>query len=164
MSMGHTRAPGRMDSGESWFMNFHDVLALGRVCHLQPVTWVDDWPVMGCDGEPVSIYNKPDVGKNYPRVLPQTSDDFNGTELGLQWQWNHNPVNEKWSLTERPGYLRLKAMQAENLLKAKNTLTQKLMGTTGNVHVELNFEGMQPGRLPGLAFWPNGRKTGSVFL
>lgn len=148
----HQGALVELDSGESWFMHFQDVGALGRVCHLQPVTWVDDWPVMGCGGEPVSIYNKPDVGKNYPRVLPQTSDDFNGTELGLQWQWNHNPVNEKWSLTERPGYLRLKAMQAENLLKAKNTLTQKLMGTTGNVHVELNFEGMQPGQVAGLAF------------
>ncbi len=148
----HQGALVELENGESWFMHFQDTGALGRVCHLQPVTWVDDWPVMGFDGEPVNIFNKPDVGKNYPRLLPQTNDDFSGSNLGLQWQWNHNPVNEQWSLTERPGYLRLKAIQADTLLKAKNTLTQKLMGESGMVTVEMSFENMKPGQIAGLTF------------
>lgn len=148
----HQGALVELASGESWFMHFQDTGILGRVCHLQPVTWVDDWPEMGYGAEPVNLYNKPDVGKNYPRMLPQTSDDFSSPELGLQWQWNHNPVNDQWSLTERPGYLRLKALQADSLLTARNTLTQKLMGETGTVTVEMSFEGMKPGQIAGLAY------------
>ena len=141
-----------LESGESWFIHFQDVGTLGRVCHLQPVTWVNDWPLMGCDGEPVSIYRKPDVDTEYKRCLPQTSDEFNSSELGLQWQWNHNPVNDKWSLTEKPGYLSLEALYADNILKARNTLTQKLMGNNGEITVEMNIENMAPGQIAGLAF------------
>ena len=122
-----------------------------HVCHLQPVT-VNDWPLMGCGGEPVSIYRKPDVDTEYKRCLPQTSDEFNSSELGLQWQWNHNPVNDKWSLTEKPGYLSLEALYADNILKARNTLTQKLMGNNGEITVEMNIENMAPGQITGLAF------------
>ena len=107
---------------------------------------------MGCDGEPVSIYRKPDVDTEYKRYLPQTSDEFNSSELGLQWQWNHNPVNDKWSLTEKPGYLSLEALYADNILKARNTLTQKLMGNNGEITVEMNIENMAPGQIAGLAF------------
>jgi beta-xylosidase len=141
-----------LESGESWFLHFQDAGVLGRVCHLQPVTWVGDWPLMGCDGEPVSIYKKPDVGREYRRSLPQTSDEFNDTSLGLQWQWNHNPINERWSLSKRPGYLSLESMHADNIFKAKNTLTQKLMGTRGKITTELNIENMKPGQIAGLAF------------
>lgn len=141
-----------LESGESWFMHFQDVGTLGRVCHLQPVTWVDDWPLMGCGGEPVSIYKKPNVGKEYERKLPQASDEFNGPNLGLQWQWNHNPVNDCWSLAERPGYLSLEALYAENILKARNTLTQKLMGNSGVITTELNMEYIKHGQIAGLAF------------
>lgn len=148
----HQGALVELESGQSWFMHFQDVGALGRVCHLQPVEWVDDWPMMGCEGEPVNIFSKPDTGKNYPRQLPQASDDFSGAELGLQWQWNHNPVHEKWSLAKRPGYLRLEAMQADTLLQARNTITQKLMGERGTITVEMNMEYMEPGQNAGLAF------------
>ena len=141
-----------LESGESWFMHFQDVGTLGRVCHLQPVTWVDDWPLMGCGGEPVSIYKKPDVGKEYERRLPQASDEFDEPNLGLQWQWNHNPVNENWSLTKLPGYLSLEALYAENIFKARNTLTQKLMGNSGVITTEMNIENMEPGQIAGLTF------------
>lgn len=141
-----------LESGESWFMHFQDVGTLGRVCHLQPVTWVDDWPLMGCGGEPVSVYRKPDVGKNYERKLPQSSDEFDGPNLGPQWQWNHNPVNDRWSLTKRPGYLTLEALYARNIFRARNTLTQKLMGDSGVITTELNTENMKPGQTAGLAF------------
>ncbi|NLX76095.1 MAG: glycosyl hydrolase 43 family protein [Clostridiaceae bacterium] len=141
-----------LESGESWFMHFQDVGTLGRVCHLQPVTWIDDWPLMGLNGEPVSIYKKPNVGKDYERRLPQTSDEFNEPNLGLQWQWNHNPVNECWSLSKRPGYLSLDALYAENIFRARNTLTQKIMGDSGIVTTEMNTENTVHGQTAGLAF------------
>jgi beta-xylosidase len=141
-----------LPSGQSWFIHFQSAGALGRVCHLQPVSWVDDWPVMGCGGEPVSICKKPDVGMNYPRQLPQTSDDFDTPQLGLQWQWNHNPVNEKWSLSWRPGYLSLEAMFAENIAEARNTITQKIMGEAGTVSVQMSCENMKQGQIAGLLF------------
>lgn len=141
-----------LESGESWFIHFQDVGALGRVCHLQPVQWIEDWPLMGVEGEPINIYRKPDVGNTFPVSVPKTSDEFDQVDLGLQWQWNHNPVNEKWSLTERPGYLRLKAIKADDLLHAKNTITQKLIGNNGTITTELSIENMENGQRAGLTY------------
>lgn len=148
----HQGALVELESGETWFMHFQSAGTLGRVCHLQPVKWVDDWPIMGASGEPVTIYKKPDVGREYPVVFPATSDEFDGPELGLQWQWNHNPVDENWSLTERPGYLRLKAMYATDIFHARNTITQKLMGNKGEIVTELSIENMKEGQRAGLAY------------
>jgi beta-xylosidase len=84
-------------TGEFWFVHFQDKGAYGRVVHLQPMKWVNDWPVMGVDpdgdgkGEPVQSYRKPNVGTTWPRVTPAESDEFNGNSLGLQWQWHANP-------------------------------------------------------------------------
>lgn len=84
-------------TGEYWFIHFQDKEAYGRVVHLQPMKWVDDWPVIGEDkdgdgnGEPVKTWKKPDVGKKYSIVTPPESDEFNGSELGKQWQWHANP-------------------------------------------------------------------------
>ncbi len=141
-----------LESGETWFMHFQSAGALGRVCHLQPVSWVDGWPMMGNEGEPVCIYRKPDVGKQYPSSLPQSSDEFDKTELGLQWQWNHNPVDEYWSLGLRPGYLSLTALQGDNVLKARNTLTQKLMGNYGTITIKLDTKYMADGQAAGLCY------------
>ncbi len=141
-----------LKSGESWFMHFQSAGALGRVCHLQPVTWVEDWPLMGNEGEPVTIYNKPNVGKFYPVTLPQSSDEFDTPELGPQWQWNHNSVGEKWSLALRPGYLSLTAMKADNIYRARNTLTQKLMGNFGAITVKMDTRHMQAGQTAGLCY------------
>ena len=84
-------------SGESWFIHFQDKDCYGRIVHLQPVKWVNDWPMMGVDadgngiGEPVLSYKKPNVGKNQPIVTPPESDEFNDNRLSLQWQWAANP-------------------------------------------------------------------------
>jgi len=139
-------------SGQGWFFHFQSRGAYGRIDHLEPVTWADDWPVMGEPdpsgkaawspqpsdaaavigrgvpgpvGQPVLIHAKPDVPQG-PIQTPQTSDEFDGPDLGLQWEWNHNPVDEKWSLVQRPGFLRLQALPASDLLHARNTLTQML--------------------------------------
>jgi len=145
-----------LKSGESWFIHFQDDGAIGRVCHLEPVKWVDDWPLMGVDqdgngiGEPVGVYQKPNVGKRYPISAPQTSDEFNSPKLGLQWQWNHNPVDANWSLTDEKGYLALKAIQATDNKHAKNTITQKLMGKTGTITAKLDLLKMANGQRAGL--------------
>ena len=161
-----------LQSGESWFIHFQSLGALGRVCHLQPVRWEDGWPIMGRDGEPVDIFRKPNVSAQnaaaqdawaqqtlaqhppaqHRAAFLQTSDEFDSPELGLQWQWNHNPVAENWSLTERPGYLRLRAAHAPDIMRARNTLTQKLVGGRGTVTVEQCIEGMATGQRAGLTY------------
>lgn len=104
-----------LESGESWFLHFQDREAYGRIVHLQPMTWENDWPVMGIDtngdgiGEPVLVYKKPDVGGEYPFAVPDMSDEFDRSVLGLQWQWQANNRAEWVSLEARPGHLRLYA-------------------------------------------------------
>ncbi len=118
--------------GSWWFYHFQEIPVIGRVVHLQPVRWQDDWPLMGVDydgngiGEPVSEWQKPIPSSLH--FLPQTDDDFNSPTLGLQWQWNHNPVDTHWSLKEREGWFTLKAMPADSLKLCRNMLTQKVVG------------------------------------
>ena len=105
-----------LKSGESWFLHFQDRGPYGRVTHLEPVQWVQDWPLMGTDqdgqglGQPVLTFKKPDVGRPWPVTVPQTSDEFDSSDLGLQWQWQANPKDQWFSLTARPGWLRLNAV------------------------------------------------------
>ncbi len=128
----HQGAWVELSSGESWFVHFQDRAAHGRVVHLQPMKWVNDWPVIGIDvdgdgkGEPVAKHRKPDVGREYPPATPQTTDEFAGQKLGLQWQWHANPRDE-WVSFSRRGYLRLKSIPwTQNLWTAGNLLLQKL--------------------------------------
>jgi beta-xylosidase len=145
-----------LPNGDWWFMHFQSVWNIGRVCHLQPMRWKDNWPVIGVDidrngiGEPVYVWKKPDVGQTYPVTAPQTSDEFNLPDLGFQWSWNHNPVNEAWSLTKEPGFLCLTALQSGSLMKAGNTLTQKVMGGEGEAIVSLHCDKMENGQRAGL--------------
>ena len=116
--------------GQWWFYHFQETPVLGRVVHLQPARWQDDWPLMGVDidgngiGEPVHVWQTPLPSE--PQQL-QTDDDFSGP-LGLQWQWNHNPQNDKWSLSERKGWLTIHALPADSLKSCRNMLTQKVVG------------------------------------
>jgi beta-xylosidase len=126
-----------LDSGESWFLHFQDRDAYGRILHLNPVHWVDDWPLMGVDtngdgiGEPVSEWRKPDVGESYAPSAPAASDEFDGNVLGLQWQWQANRKEGWYSLGERESCIRLFAepvnvQGAGTLLEAPHLLLQKL--------------------------------------
>ncbi|MXN92334.1 family 43 glycosylhydrolase [Flavobacterium sp. Sd200] len=120
---------------EHWFYHFQDVDAYGRIIHLQPMFWKNDWPVIGQDfdkngiGEPVMSYKKPNVGKTYPIETPAETDNFEGFNLGLQWQWNANS-NVVW-YAKLPGndYLRLFSIKSvkdsENLWMVPNLLLQK---------------------------------------
>ena len=117
--------------GSWWFYHFQETPVLGRVVHLQPARWQDDWPLMGVDldgngiGEPVVSWKKP-ISSNNSQPL-RTDDDFSGP-LGLQWQWNHNPVDTYWSVSVRQGWLTLQALPAEDLKACRNMLTQKVVG------------------------------------
>lgn len=122
-------------TGEDWFVHFQELDPYGRIVHLQPMSWDDGWPVIGRDedgdgtGEPVRTHEKPDVAADdLPTMVPQTGDDFEAARLGLQWQWHGNPQHGWYSLTHRPGALRLFAQpvdEAENLWSVPNLLLQK---------------------------------------
>ncbi|RZK56347.1 MAG: glycosyl hydrolase 43 family protein [Pedobacter sp.] len=122
-------------SGEDWFLHFQDKNAYGRVVHLQPMKWVNNWPVIGTDpdgdgiGEPVLVYKKPAIAKPVVIATPAESDEFNGTNLGLQWQWQANP-SATWSfLNPTKGMLRLYSVKmpdsAKNYWEVPNLLLQK---------------------------------------
>ena len=143
--------------GTWWFLHFQQRDPLGRILHLQPMRWVDGWPVIGEDydgngvGEPVPSWDKPAGGEDRKGFLPASSDDFSSETLGLQWQFNHNPVDSAWSLARHPGSLTLDALQAPSFVKARNTLSQKLMGFAGTYTVKLDASEMADGQFAGLA-------------
>ena len=149
----HQGAIVDLPGGESWFIAFRSTGWLGRICYLEPVAWGgDDWPVFGDHGHPVEEWNKPNVGRSYPATRPETSDEFAGSSLNPIWQWNHNPVDMAWSLTERRGFLRLQALVAADLSHARNTLTQKLWDEYGTIDIKLDIAGMANGQRAGLTF------------
>jgi len=124
----HQGAWVETQTSQSWFIHFQETLPYGRITHLQPVRWVDDWPVMGDNGKPVLRYQKPDVGKSSPIAVPQTSDEFDEPKLGLQWQWWANYHDSWYSLTARRGFLRLYAVDGFSsipLFNRPNLLLQK---------------------------------------
>ena len=146
-------------SGEGWFAHFNSTGGFGRIVHLQPVRWIDDWPVMGepipgrNSGQPVRVHAMPDTGNPPDPARLQASDEFSARRLGLQWAWNHNPDDRNWSLSERPGFLRLKAQPAEHLVAARNTLTQILQGPRMGVTARVDASRMTEGQRGGLAIF-----------
>lgn len=136
-------------TGEDWFLHFQDVGAYGRLVHLQPMKWVNDWPVIGVDkdkdgcGEPVLSYKKPHVGQTYPICTPQESDEFNGFILSPQWQWHAN-INEKWAYyAGDKGYVRLYSYPVpyayNNLWNVPNLLLQKTPSNEFTATMKLTF-------------------------
>lgn len=122
----HQGALIQTQKGDWWTMLFVDSGPFGRFPSLQPVTWVDGWPMVGVNGRGVVTYKKPDMGKTYPIKDFPTSDEFNGNTLGMQWGWNHNPDPENWSLTQKKGWLRLTTGKiVSSITEARNTLTQR---------------------------------------
>ena len=79
------------------------------------------------------------------------SDDFSAPQLKPIWQWNHVPVDGKWSLAERRGFLRLHTMPAKSFWEARNTLTQRAIGPKSSPVVKLDVTGLQAGDVAGLA-------------
>lgn len=161
-----------LKSGEWWFAHFQDRGLYGRIVHLQPVTWEDGWPLMGIDrngdgiGEPVMEYKKPNVGKTYPVKTPQTSDEFEESKLGLQWQWHANPKAGWHSLTANPGNLRLYMVknhtQMGNFWFVPNLLLQKFPAPAFSATTKMTFNPDLKGDKSGLAVM--GRKWAFIAL
>jgi len=140
----------------------------GRPSSLLPVKWVDGWPIPGPldkNGAGNITWTAPKPVKGFPIQVPQSSDDFRDSKLGPQWEWNYQPRADKWSLTARPGWLRLEAfapLVKGDFFKAGDTLTQRVMGTDGGtVQVRLDASGMADGQIGGLLFfWKNFAQIG----
>lgn len=144
-------------NGDWYAIMFQDHGGVGRIPTLQPVTWVDGWPILGDDGKPVKQFevNLKPWGEN----RTWASDEFRHkkNELDLVWQWNHKPDNALWSFTQRKGWLRLTTgYLAEDIMHARNTLTQRTVGPRCVSEVLLDASGMKPGDNAGIcAFQSN---------
>ncbi|WP_308991069.1 glycoside hydrolase 43 family protein [Mariniflexile litorale] len=149
-------------NGESWFYHFQDLEAYGRIIHLQPMSWKNDWPVMGKDfdgngvGEPVASHKKPNVGKTYPIETPAETDNFDGNDIGLQWQWNANSDVVWHAKFPHKDYLRLFSIivpeDIPNLWMVPSLLLQKFPAPdfTTSTKITLVPEGATNGKTAGL--------------
>lgn len=137
--------------GKWYGLVFQDHGAVGRIPVLVPVTWQNDWPIIGENGKvPKTIT----VDGSYGGTFLAADDDFSysSNDLALEWQWNHNPDNTAWSVTERNGYLRLKNKTlATNILDARNTLTQRTEGPACSSVIKLDTSHMKVGDYAGLS-------------
>jgi beta-xylosidase/fibronectin type 3 domain-containing protein len=148
---GHQGAIVDINDNDNWFGFVHqDSGAIGRMPRIGPVFWENNWPVFGTTANRDIIADtcaKPVLG--HALMQPATSDSFSANQLGLQWQWNHNPDNSRWSLTDRTGFLRLRPLQADGFWTARNTLTQKAQGPKSHGIVKLDITAMAPGDVAG---------------
>ena len=145
--------------GEDWFLHFQDKEAYGRVVHLQPVTWKDNWPVMGIDkdgdycGEPVTTYRKPKTSGKVQVVNPAESDEFSDTRLGLQWQWHAN-YNETFGMPTAFGSYRVYTHKVsekfQNLWEVPNLLLQKTPADKFTATTKIRFTSKDQNQAGGL--------------
>lgn len=136
--------------GNWWGVIFQDRGGVGRVLTLNPCTWKEGWPMLGDEnGKVPSVIHKKVISDNGPKV--RESDDFEGKK-SILWQWNHNPVDSAWNLTERPGFLRMYTSRVvPNLFVAPNTISQRMEGPFSDASVKLDVSGMLPGDRAGFA-------------
>lgn len=165
-------------AGESWFLHFQDKGAYGRVLHLNPMKWVNDWPVGvdkdgdGC-GDPVSRYRKPKTGKTYPIETPVESDEFDTRKLGLQWEWHAN-YQDVFGFTTNMGYVRIYGHELsphfKNFWEVPNLLMQKFPAEEFTATAKLKVSAKDDGQLSGLIImgwdysWIGVEKQGEKFL
>jgi beta-xylosidase len=143
-------------SGQWWALLMMDFHSIGRTVTLAPITWKDGWPMLGLEGNlgrAPRTWMKPNIpgsvaDASQAKAPYERSENFNGKALGRVWQWNHNPDDTKWSL--KNGRLRLLSMPAEQLMWARNSLTQRVIGPTSITTVELYTKGLKDGDVVGL--------------
>ncbi len=144
--------------GTWWALFMQDFHSIGRTVCLMPMTWEDGWPMVGLKGNlgrAPRTWFKPGVQsvavpqqQTERRAPYDRSDDFNGKTLKPVWQWNHNPDDKLWSL--KGGKLRIQSQPSEQLMWARNTLTQRVIGPKSIATVELSTKGMKDGDVCGL--------------
>ena len=139
-------------NGQWWALLMMDFHSIGRTVTLAPITWKDGWPMLGLEGNlgrAPRTWFKPNINADIkPHAPYERNEDFNTKSLGRVWQWNHNPDDTKWSL--KNGRLRLQSLPAEQLMWARNSLTQRVIGPTSITTVELYIKGMKDGDVAGL--------------
>ncbi|GGY84830.1 glycoside hydrolase [Cellvibrio zantedeschiae] len=160
----HQGAWVRAQDGSDWFFHFQDKRAYGRIVHLQPMHWLNDWPVIGEDktnsgtGEPVTEHKKPIAGR-FAIKNPATTDEFSSPKLGYQWQWNANWKADWYSLSAQKGKLRLFAVKDDSYQKTGNLwdtpslLLQKLPAENFVVTTQLDTSHLQSGDSAGLIMY-----------
>lgn len=163
------------DKDGNWYcFVFQDHGAVGRAPVLSTMTWEDGWPVVGVDGKvprtakiPVAGHEKKGIVTSDEFINSQIvrpyhnfadtpeeagENDYNGSNLALEWQWNHNPDNRFWSLTEREGYLRLRTVNVcDTVVDARNTISQRTFGPECGGYIKLDVSEMKDGDTAGLA-------------
>lgn len=156
---------GMIDTPDGrWFAYlFRDYGSVGRIPYIVPMRWEDGWPVIGVDGKAPDNLDLPESRGLMPGII--SSDEFKRKKgepaLPLVWQWNHNPVNELWSVTARRGWLRLATGRIDTLfVQARNTLTQRTFGPECSGSVCVDISNMKEGDFAGLALLQ--RKFGQV--
>ncbi|MGV0847850.1 glycoside hydrolase family 43 protein [Empedobacter falsenii] len=149
-------------NGEDWFYHFQDADTYGRIVHLQPMKWINDWPFIGVYqdkngiGEPVLTYKKPEISNKSKIINPSETDEFKGNDIGLQWQWSANPSIVWYSKLANQNFLRLFSMKvpenSNNLWTVPNLLTQKFPAPnfTASTKVKLTPEDATEGKTAGL--------------
>ncbi len=166
-------------AGESWFLHFQDKGAYGRVLHLNPMKWINDWPVIGVDkdgdgcGDPVSRYRKPKTDKTYPIETPVESDEFDTRKLGLQWEWHAN-YQDVFGFTTNMGYVRIYGHELsphfKNFWEVPNLLMQKFPAEEFTATAKLKVSAKDDGQLSGIIImgwdysWIGVEKQGEKFL
>lgn len=140
-------------NGDWYGFLFQDRGAVGRVPVLMPCRWEDGWPILGNEeGKVPKVMEKPIKGFHAtPLVI---SDNFDSDKLAFNWQWNHNPDNNLWSLSERPGYMRLKTGKVvETIFEARNTLSQRTEGPKCSGSISMDISNMKNGDIAGLGMY-----------
>ena len=138
-----------------WSIIMSDHGSAGRMVSLVPVTWDDGFPLIGLPGnlrKAPNTWIKPDTGHTQePKPAFIHDDDFDSGRLNPHWQWNHVPDDSKWSMTEKPGVLRLHSLPAADFYSARNSLCQRPPGPESIMTVEMDTSGMVAGDTAGLA-------------
>lgn len=144
----------QLPNGDWWGFSMMDVKSMGRTTYLSPVTWADGWPYFGLPGNlgrSPRTWVKPATGvETPPTPTYRRNDDFSGPGLQPVWQWNHVPIDRKWSLAERRGMLRLHTSPAPHFLLARNSLTQRAIGPESIATTILDAQGLRQGDVAGL--------------
>ena len=137
--------------GDWYGIIFQDRGGVGRVLTVMPCRWINGWPMLGDENGKVPNEVRP-LKSGEPEATIVKADDFSDSKLGLHWQWNHNPIDKAWSLSERPGFLRLKTNRiVQNIYLAPNTLTQRMEGPLCSGAIEMDLSKMKDGDRAGFA-------------
>lgn len=139
--------------GKWYGLFFTDLGPVGRCPVLTPCRWENDWPVFGNEeGEVEAEVPAPVQSNRFSTSTVVKSDEFDTDKLDLIWQWNHNPLPDKWSLAARKGYMRLTTGQkASDYFHARNTLTCRTMGPACRGEISLDCVNMKNGDYAGLS-------------